>query len=135
MSESQVRPGEDATTGELVNRASQQLSELVRSEMALARADLKESARHAGLGAGLFGTAGLLAFFGAAVLISAAVLALSLALDAWLAALIVAVVLLAGAGVAALVGKKQVEQAPPPVQRSVQSVQQDVETIKGGRSS
>lgn len=120
-----------SSTGELIGRASEQLSDLVRSEMALARTELRETVKHAGIGAGLFGTAGIMGLYGLGVLIAAAVLGLSVVLDAWLAALIVAAVLLIAAGIAALVGKKQVSQAVPPVQTSVESVKRDVRTVKG----
>ena len=63
----------------------------------------------------MFGVAGLIALYGVGVLIATAVLVLALVMDAWLAALIVAVVLLAVAGVAALLGKRRVEEAAPPV--------------------
>lgn len=126
---------EDASTGELIGRVSEQLSDLVRSELELARAEMKEAGKRAGLGAGLFGGAGLLALYGLGVLIACLVLALAVVLPAWLAALIVAVVLFAAAGVAALLGKKEVEQAPPAVRTSVESVQRDVQTVKQGGSA
>lgn len=119
-----------SSTGELVGRASEQLSDLVRGEMELARAELNETVKHAVAGVSLFGAAGLIAFYGGGVLIATAVLALALVLDAWLAALIVGVVLLAVAGIAALVGKKQVDQAPAPLQNSVENVKTDVDTVK-----
>jgi hypothetical protein len=116
---------------ELVKQLSEQTSTLVKKEMQLAQAELKEKGKKAGTGAGLFGAGGLVGFFGAAVLITAIVLALDTALPAWLAALIVAVVLLAGAGIAALQGKKQIEKATPPApEQTIDSVKQDVETVK-----
>ena len=81
----------------------------------------------------MFGAAGLLGVFGAGVLITTAILALALVLPAWAAALIVAVVLLAAAGIAALLGKGKVSEATPAApERAVEGVKQDVETIKGG---
>ena len=121
-----------ATTGELISRASQQLSDLMSNEMELARAELQQTVKHALTGAGLFGAAGILAFYGGGVLIATIVLALALVLDAWLAALIVTVVIFAAAGVAALVGKKSVEKAPEPMKRSVTNVKEDVDTVKKG---
>lgn len=120
-----------ASTGQLISQASDQLSDLVRSEMQLARTELMDSVKHAGKGGGLFGAAGIAALYGLGVLIAAAVLGLSVVLDAWLAALIVGVVLLAAAGVAALAGKREVAQATPPVQRTRDNVQADIETVKG----
>ena len=79
----------------------------------------------------MFGASGLVAFFGAATLIAAAVLALATAVDPWLAAVIVGVVLLAVAGVAALMGKKKIEEATPPApEQAIGSVKRDVDTVK-----
>ena len=120
----------ELSTPQLISRASEQTAQLIRSEMQLARADFQEAARHAGLGIGLFGTAGALALYGVGALIATVILALALVLPAWLAALIVTLVLFATAGAAAFVGKQQVSAAPPPVQDSVDSVKQDVRTVK-----
>lgn len=131
MTDRQTRP--DPSLVELVDQMTDQTSRLVRDEVALAKAELRSSARHAGLGAGLFGGAGLFALLGLATLVGSAVAALALAVDTWLAALIVAVVLFAVAGVSALVGKKQIGQAGPP-ERAIDSVKQDIAEVKGHRS-
>jgi uncharacterized membrane protein YqjE len=124
---------QDASTGELVSRMSQEVSQLVRDELRLAQAELSGKAKRAGVGAGLFGAAGLIALYGVGVLIATVILALALVLDAWLAALIVGVVLLAAAGVAALLGRKNVEQAGSPVPTdTVESVKRDVRAVKEG---
>lgn len=120
----------ELSTPQLISRASEQTAQLIRSEMQLARADLKDAARHAGLGVGLFGTAGVLALYGVGALIATLILALALVIPAWLAALTVTLVLFATAGAAALVGKQQVSAAPPPVRDSVDSLQEDVRTVK-----
>lgn len=130
-----ARPGEDATIGALVHRLSEQIPELVRSEMRLAQAELAQKGKKAGLGVGMFSAAGLLAFFGLATLVATAALALSLVLPGWAAALVVAVLLFVGAAVMALVGKKEVEQATPPApERTMASVREDVAAIKGGHA-
>ncbi|WP_426245518.1 phage holin family protein [Nocardioides sp. LHG3406-4] len=123
-----------ATTGQLVSRLSEELSELVRGELQLAKVEMTSKAKHAGLGAGLFGGAGVIALYGVGALIATAILALSLVLDAWLAALIVAVVLFIVAGVAALLGRSQVQEATPasPTE-TVASVKQDVQAVKEAR--
>jgi uncharacterized membrane protein YqjE len=118
--------------GELVKQLSEQTSTLVRNELKLAQLEMQEKGKRAGVGAGLFGGAGLVALFGAGTLIAAVVLLLATALAPWLAALIVAVVLLAIAGIAALMGKKQVEQAVPPApEQAIQSTKRDVDEVKG----
>lgn len=124
--------GDDPTLGALVHRLSEQTSALVRSEVELAKAELAEKGKSAGIGVGLFSAAGLLAFFGTAVLITTLVLTLSLVLPAWAAALIVTVLLFAGAGVAALLGKNRVrDAAPPKPERALDGVPKDVATLKG----
>jgi hypothetical protein len=122
---------EDASTGQLIGQLTEQISRLVRDEARLAQAEVTQKAKRLGVGAGLFGGAGLFAFFGLAVLITAVVLALALVLPGWLAALIVAVVLFAVAGVLALVGKKDVEKGAPPVPtEAIASTKEDIATVK-----
>ncbi len=121
---------QDRSTGELLSALSEQVSTLVRDEMRLARAEMSEAGKRYGIGAGMFGGAGLVALYGLGVLIAAAVLGLAAALDAWLAALIVAVVLFVVAGVLALVGKKNVDKAPSFPANRVESVKADVEAAK-----
>jgi uncharacterized membrane protein YqjE len=124
------RTGSEPSTAELVQRATEQVSRLVRDELALARAELTQKGKHAGIGIGLFGGGGVLALYGLGALVAAAVLLLALVMPGWLAALIVAVVLFVLAGILALVGKKQVSQAVPPVpEATVRSVRADVDTV------
>lgn len=126
--------GEEPTLGALVHQLSEQTSALVRSEVELAKAELAEKGRSAGIGIGLFSAAGLLALFGAAVTIATVILALALVLPAWAAALIVAVLLFIAAGGAALAGKSKVQEATPPTpERAMDGVPKDVATLKGER--
>jgi uncharacterized membrane protein YqjE len=120
---------------ELVQRMSQQTADLVRKELELAQVEMKEKGKRAGIGAGLFGGAGLVTVYAVGALIATAILGLSEAVDAWLAALIVTVVLFVIAGVSALVGKKQVEQATPPQpEQAIRSTKRDVDEVKGRAS-
>jgi len=117
--------------GDLVQRLSQQTATLVRDEMRLAQAELQEKGKRAGVGAGMFGGAGLVALYGVGALTAAAILLIGTAVEPWLAAVIVGVALLAIGGLLALMGKKQVEQATPPKpERAIESVQKDVEHVK-----
>jgi large-conductance mechanosensitive channel len=123
---------DDRPIGELVQELSQQTATLVRQELQMAQLEMKEKGKRAGIGAGLFGGAGGLAFYGLGALLAAIVLGLATFLEPWIAALIVAVVLFAVAGALALTGKKQVEQATPPApERAIESTKRDVEEIKG----
>ena len=123
----------ERSLGELVQTATKDLSLLVSQEIALAKAEIKREVTAAGKGAGLFGGAGVVALYGVGALVTAAVAALDLVLPLWLAALIVAVVLFAAAGIAALLGKKEVDQAAPVVEATPVNVQRDLETIKSGK--
>ncbi|HEU5030601.1 MAG TPA: phage holin family protein [Spirillospora sp.] len=103
----------DAGTGELVRQATQQVSELMRAELRLAVAELKDKGRHAGTGAGMLGGAALVGLFGAAVLLAAAVAAIALVLPVWAAALIIGGFLVLVAGVLGLLGRAQTKRATP----------------------
>ncbi len=96
---------EERTLGQLVAQASDDLSGIVRAEIALAKAELRGDVKNAALGGGLFGAAGYLGLLASILLVIAAAYGLVAAgLSPWLAFLIVAVVLLLIAGVLALVG-------------------------------
>jgi len=128
-------PGAHSTaapsTGELVKTLSEQLSTLVRSEIQLAQVEMKQKGKKLGIGAGLFGGAGLLGFYGLGALIATLIIVLDLFLPLWLAALIVTLVLFAAAGVLALAGKKEVAQGTPPVPtEAIASTKKDVATVK-----
>lgn len=122
---------EDRGISELVKDLGEQTATLVRQELELARAELTQKGKSAGIGAGMFGGAGLFGLFAFAALTTCFIALLATALDhTWLAALIVAVVYGAIAGVLALTGKNKVQDATPPVQRTTESVKADVETVK-----
>jgi uncharacterized membrane protein YqjE len=124
--------GSDPTLGALVNDLTTQVPELIRSELRLAQAEVAEKGKRVGIGVGMFSGAGLLAFFGFGTLLATIILALALVMDAWLAALIVTVVLFVLAGVLALVGKKSVSAATPLApERAVEGVKEDIATVKG----
>jgi uncharacterized membrane protein YqjE len=127
----------EPSTGELMRQLSEQTSALVRAELQLAQVEMTEKAKRAGVGAGLFGGAGVVALYGVGALIATIVLVLvAVGLAPWLSGLIVTVVLFAIAGIAALMGKKQVSQATPAApQRTIDNVKKDVETVKEARQS
>jgi len=126
-----ARPVTDQSISELVQRASEQISTLVRDEIALAKAELTEKGKHAGIGVGLFGGGGVLALYGTGALITTLIIVLDLWMPLWVAALIVTVVLFAAAGVLALLGKKQVaKMGSPEPQAAIASVKADVDEVK-----
>jgi uncharacterized membrane protein YqjE len=121
----------DQSIADLMRRLSEQTTELVRKEIELAKAELQVKGKKAGIGAGMFGGAGVFGLYALGALTACAILALATAVDAWLAALIVAVVWGAIAGVLALTGKNKVQEATPPVpERALESAKADVQTAK-----
>jgi uncharacterized membrane protein YqjE len=136
MSDATTRsPGTaDPTLGALANDLSQQVPELIRSELRLAQAELAQKGKRVGTGVGMFGAAGVTALYGVAVLLATVVLALALVLPAWLAALIVTVSLFLIAGVLAILGKGQVKKGTPlKPERAAAGVKTDIATVKGAR--
>jgi hypothetical protein len=134
MSDTHVRTyskANDASVGELAARLSEQVSRLVRDEVALAQAEMAQKAKRLGIGAGMFGASGVLALFGAGAGVAAAILALSLVVSGWLAALIVALALFVLAGMIALAGRRGVKRASPPVPtEAVRSTKDDVAAVR-----
>src|SRR5919107_2303286 len=125
-----LRPATDGdkSLGELVQDLSQQTSTLIRQEMRLAQAELTEKGRHAGKGAGMFGGAGVVALYGVGALVAAAILGLATVLEPWIAAAAIGLLLLLVAGILALTGKKELDEAgPPKPELAIESVQRDVQ--------
>jgi uncharacterized membrane protein YqjE len=121
----------DNSASELVKQLSEQTSRLVKQEMELAKAELSEKGKQAGIGAGLLGGGGVFALYALGALTATMIAALSLAMETWLAALIVTVIWAAVAGVMALLGKSRVQKSTPPIpEQSVESVKEDVQWTK-----
>lgn len=121
----------DQPIGELMRELSAQTSTLVRQELELAKLELADKGKRAGIGAGMFGGAGVLGLYAAGALTACFVLLLATAVTGWLAALIIAVVYGVVAGGLALTGKTKVQQAVPPVpEQATESVKEDVQWTK-----
>ena len=123
------RPVAEQSTAELVQTASEQLSRLVKDEIALAKAELAEKGKHAGIGIGLFGAGGVFVFYGVGAAIATLIIVFDIFLPLWLAALIWTVVLFLAAGILALFGKNQVTKAVPEPQATIESVKLDVDEV------
>jgi MFS family permease len=124
-------PGSQEPISELVKQLTEQTSRLARQEVELAKTELAEKGKRAGIGAGMFGGSALLGFYALGAVVAAAVIGLATAVTAWLAALIIAAVLGAGAGILALQGRTKVQQATPPVpEQATESVKEDVRWAK-----
>jgi hypothetical protein len=121
----------DQSFGELLKQLSEQTATLVRQELDLARAEMQQKGKRAGVGIGLIGAGGVLALAAVGALTATLILVLSEWMDAWLAALIVTLVYAAGAAVLALQGKEKVGEATPPVpEQTIETVKEDVQWAK-----
>jgi hypothetical protein len=126
-----LRDEEEHSVGELVKMMSEQASVLIRDELKLAQLEMTSKGKQAAVGAGMFGASGLVALYGVGCLIACAIIAISGVVAAWLAALIVGAALLAAAGIAALLGRRRMRKAAPPLpEQAVADVKADVEEIR-----
>lgn len=123
--------GAQEPVGDLVQRASQQLSQLVRDELRLAQAEMAQKGKRFGKGGGLFGGAGLMGVLALQALVATVIAALSLVMEVWAAALIVTVALGAVTALMPALGKRQIGKASPPTpEQTIDSVKADVAEIK-----
>jgi len=131
MSDGMSEDLRDRPIGELMKQLAQETSTLVRQEMQLARAEMTQKGKKAGVGIGILGAAGVVALLALGALTAFFILALDGAMPNWLAALIVALVYAAIAGALAYVGRERVEEAGTPVpEQTVDTVKEDVEWAK-----
>jgi len=106
--------------------------ELVMGEINLLKAELIAKLKLLGVGVGLLLGAVLILLFFIGVLLTAAILALSLVLPGWLSALIVAFVLLVAVAILAFIGVREVKKAMPPIpEDTITSLKRDINAIKG----
>jgi hypothetical protein len=126
-------PGDlrERPVGELLKQLSEETTRLVHQELELAKAELTQKGKQAGLGAGLFGAAGAIGLLAAAALTTCFIVLLDMAMPAWLATLVVAVVYAGVAAVLALRGRDRVKRAVPPVpEQTIETVKEDVQWAK-----
>ena len=124
-------PDGEHSIGELVKMMSEQASVLIRDELKLAQLEMTSKGKQAALGAGMFGASGVVALYGVGCLLACAIIAISGVVTAWLAALIVGAALLAVAGIVALIGRRRMRKAAPPLpEQAVADVKADVEEIR-----
>jgi uncharacterized membrane protein YqjE len=121
----------DSSTGHLIKQLSEQSSMLVHQELELAKAELSEKGKRAGIGAGMFGAAGVAGLLALGALTACLILLLDKGMDTWVAALIVTAVYAAAAGILALIGRDRMRESMPPApEETVESVKEDVQWAK-----
>jgi hypothetical protein len=119
------------STAHLAGDLVRQMSVLLHDELALAKIEMAEKGKIAGIGAGYSAGALTAAFFGLGCLTASIIAALQLVMPVWLAAMIVGVVYLAAAAIAGLLARKQMQRVAPPLpEETVATLKEDVEWIK-----
>jgi len=116
--------------GDLLKQLSEDTAKLVRKEVELARAEVTEKGKQAGIGAGMFGGAGVAALLALGSLTACLIALLATGMKVWIAALIVTVLWAAIAGVLALLGRSRVQEATPPAEQTVETIKEDVQWAK-----
>jgi hypothetical protein len=130
-SATELHADQEHSAGDLVKMMSEQVTVLIRGELKLAQLEMASKGKQAAVGAGMFGASGVVAVYGVGCLLACAIIAISGVVAAWLAALIVGAALLAAAGGAALLGKRRMQKAVPPLpEQAVADVKADIEEIK-----
>jgi uncharacterized membrane protein YqjE len=125
----------DQSIGDLLKQLSQETATLARKEVELAKAEITEKGKQAGIGAGMFGGAGVAGLLALGSLTAFLIALLATAMEVWTAALIVTVLWAAVAGVLALMGRNKVQEATPPVEQTVETIKEDVEWAKNQKPS
>ena len=121
----------DRSLADVITNIGDDLGRLVRGELALLKAEVRENASKVGTGVGMFGGAGLAGLFAVEFFLLALLFGLAAAgLQTWLAALIVGVVLAAVAGFLALRGKKNVSSASVMPVETMQQIKSDAAALK-----
>ena len=126
MSEQVQRRAQDMTARELTVQLGDQLSRLVKEEIALAKAELFASGRQSVLGGGMLGAAAVAGFTCWLVMVAAAVAGIAAGLPVWAAALIVSGALGAVAGLLALLGIRRLARGTPPLQLTIGSIRDEL---------
>jgi uncharacterized membrane protein YqjE len=121
----------DRSVGELLKQLANETTTLMRQELELAKAEMREKAGKAGPGFGMWGAAGAMALLALGALTAFLILALDGAMPNWLAALIVALVYGTIAGLLYLRGKQKVDEAGSPVpEQTIDTLKEDVQWAK-----
>jgi Putative Actinobacterial Holin-X, holin superfamily III len=129
-SEDRTQPAAESSIGELIGNISNDLSQLFRQEVELAKVEIRQEATKAGKAAGMLGVAGFAGYLAIVLLSFAAVFGLANVMDAGWAALIVAVVWAVVGGVLFVAGRNRLKTVDPVPHRTVDTLKEDAQWLK-----
>jgi len=120
----------ETSIGELIGNISNDLSQLFRQEVELAKAEVKEEAAKAGKAAGMLGAAGFAGYLTVVLLSFALVFALGNVMNlAWAALIVAAIWGIAGAVLFAT-GRKRLKTVDPMPRRTADTLKEDAKWLK-----
>jgi hypothetical protein len=120
----------ETSIGEIIGNISDDLSQLFRQEVELAKAEIRQEATKAGKAAGMLGGAGFAGYLAVVLLSFAVVFGLSNVMDAGWAALIVAIVWGAIGAVLFVNGRKKLKTVDPVPRRTAETLKEDAQWLK-----
>lgn len=121
----------ERSLGTIFKELAEELSTLVRSEVALAKLEIRQSVMAMGIAGAMFAAAAFVSIFAMAFIFTTIALVLiALGLMPWAATLIVAGLLLAVAAVLALIGKSKMKSFNPVPTTAVESIKTDIALLK-----
>lgn len=129
-----MRRVEEPSLGSLMSDLAQQASMLVRQEVELAKTEVTHSAQRMGKGAGFIAAGAALGYAGLLAVIATCMVLLALVVKAWLAALIVTALVLAGAGLLVMTGINMVKRQKLAPEHTMETIREDVEWAKAQRN-
>jgi uncharacterized membrane protein YqjE len=106
------------------------IQNIIRSEVRLAKTEIKEEATTAGKAAGMLAAGAVLAVYAVGILLLCAVYALRGPLPDWAAALVVGLVVAAIAGALVMIGINRIKSVNPKPEQTIDSVKEDVQWVK-----
>jgi uncharacterized membrane protein YqjE len=116
---------------ELVKDLTRDISELVRQEIELARTEMTEKGKKAGLGVSMFGGAAVLGMAVVGGSMATIIILLNLAMPLWLASLITTLLYAGAAGLLALRGRDELRETGAPIpERAKDSMKEDIQWAK-----
>ena len=128
-------PTDNRSVGDIISDLAQDLSLLMRQELDLAKAEVKQELAKAGKAGGMLGGAGVASHLVLVFLSLALMFALGNVMDLGWSAVIVAGVWALVGGVLFVVGRQRMRQVEPKPERTVDSLKEDVEWLKSRGTS
>lgn len=128
-------PRQERTLGQLVASATQDISTLVRGEIALAKAEVSGQLKKAGKGGGLLAGAAVIGFYAVYFVFTTLVEVLDIWLPRWAAWLIITVLMLLIAGVLAMMGIRKMKTVEPKPTKAIAEAEQTVAALKAATAN